>query len=681
MSSADAPIQGGEPPQKRRRKIWSCNECRRRKVHCDRSLPVCSGCSKSRRAARCVYIEDEPTVLAIGQADLSANRTDAVGHSTSTAMQPESLLTLARLAERLRRLESMVKQSGTAYIDSHSQSGVPDIDNSPGRKFAAAALNDGILFPPIRGRAFTTKFSGVTHVSMILNKIPGLNQFTREAFDKSPAMDHIRRAVHRSETWSEPAGPVTVESLYGLLPPRAETDALVEAYLQSFELVYHILCLPEFRREYANLWIEERSQKPEFLIVALLIVAIALCLNCPLTSETTPALPSTRDRATRIIQVCETWFQSRPLHYHRLLDFQAAFLLLLARQVNGRRYKQTWPNSGKLVRIFMSAGLHREATNLRREEDMITPLDHELRRRIWAAAAEFELQASFEQGMPPIPSISLRHSLTTLLNSARPPLSFPEVKEWTEKFMSYLHTLPRCSTTKTKPIHALACLTLHQYQLVLHVRNASSQSTSALERDFSLMVLWTTAREIVTLHQAVVATGSNMLELLCGDQLRAALSLCYVYVTHLETRNMHITYLSVPVHELLSLMQDTMHLIRDKALRFGGDQRQLWIATASCAFVKAIREPAKWEHFLTLAVEEFVPAFCTNDVDALGLTASGLSFDSNCPPPVDLGAQVTDDSNTGQDSFHGTGHAIAWEELDDLNAQEFADFFDWFDFN
>lgn len=41
--------------RKRKRKTFSCDACRKRKLKCDREFPVCGRCQKSGNAATCVY--------------------------------------------------------------------------------------------------------------------------------------------------------------------------------------------------------------------------------------------------------------------------------------------------------------------------------------------------------------------------------------------------------------------------------------------------------------------------------------------------------------------------------------------------------------------------------------------------------------------------------------------------
>jgi hypothetical protein len=253
-------------------------------------------------------------------------------------------------------------------------------------------------------------------------------------------------------------------------------------------------------------------------------------------------------------------------------DFQIRFLLVFARQATARKYKRTWTDTGTLVRFCMAAGLHRSPDLIRKPT---SALDKELRRRVWAAVVELELQASLDRGMisvnwPPqtdcpgpsnihdedvsqesehLPhplrpteftraaylsianeSIVLRHGLCTTLNNIRQSLTFDDVKHLTEELELHIDNIPSWIGTSAEVPKALLALNLRQYILVLHDRHIR-QSESITERNFSRMIIMDNAARVVDTHRALIDKGSLALELLCQDQLRAALSICQVATT------------------------------------------------------------------------------------------------------------------------------------------------------
>lgn len=52
------PDDGAGGDRKRRRKVLSCYDCRRRKLQCDRVMPACGRCVKAGQESSCVYSED-----------------------------------------------------------------------------------------------------------------------------------------------------------------------------------------------------------------------------------------------------------------------------------------------------------------------------------------------------------------------------------------------------------------------------------------------------------------------------------------------------------------------------------------------------------------------------------------------------------------------------------------------
>jgi hypothetical protein len=253
-------------------------------------------------------------------------------------------------------------------------------------------------------------------------------------------------------------------------------------------------------------------------------------------------------------------------------DFQIRFLLVFARQVTARKYKRTWTDAGTLLRFCMAAGLHRNPDLIRKPT---SALDKELRRRVWAAVTELELQASLDRGMlaatwpvqadcsgpsnihdedvqqesAHLPhslrptefthasylsiaseSIVLRHGLNMTANNIRQGLTFDDIKHFTEELELHLDNLPQWIGTSAEVPKALLQLNLRQYMLILHDRHLR-QTESITERSFCRMVIMDNATRIIDTHRALINKGSHALELMCQDQLRAALSICHAATT------------------------------------------------------------------------------------------------------------------------------------------------------
>lgn len=634
------------PEQKRRRKIWSCHECRRKKLQCDRTLPACGRCTKAGKPEACIYIDDVDEAAVAGAAPTDIHHGTLHGrfsHHAQTATPTENGVasnSLEDFAKRIRQLEAALPYETFGAVQSSNSSRLLP---TPGSAVTGIEPRQkGLERTLFLGRSFRTKFNGSTHAGLLIGHIPGFSEFTTETFERFPAMNRIRQHMHKLENLTNLARvnprPTIDGQLRALLPPRHEANRLVRVFMDSFDYIYHVLHLPSFQKEYDKLWLDTGDDNQQFVVVVILIIAVALCLT------SNAAAYSARQEATTIIRSCEHWLQTNFLKYSSIHDFQISFLLLFARQLNARRYKQTWANSGEVLRNFMCAGLHQDPDNLKEE---MSALDKEMRRRIWAAAAEFELQASFEQGMPAIPwpeqsdilppenipdddlchvldsrpvqeltsssylavagnSILLRHKLNALLNNVRLDMSFDETKTFTERIETSLEALPLWTGPRSETPQALLSINLRQYQLALHERQAR-RAASPAERRFSKMILLDTAVKMIQSHKALLESGNSALKLLCGDHIRAALSICYVYITLDPQSELMLT--RAAEQYAAQAIDDAVTMLKQKVVRLNGDQRHLWTAIAAKTIMKLNNEPNKRDDFMQEAADEYILVF------------------------------------------------------------------------
>ena len=214
---------------------------------------------------------------------------------------------------------------------------------------------------------------------------------------------HVERSTRPGETV-----PVRLHDaeLRALLPPRPDVDNLVDKYLQIFEAQYKIIHVPAFRRDCARFWsadpVASDYGPPTFLAQLLSICAIASAFVT--TAVVTPSAKTTTmenyaaTRAGQWIEAVRLWlFKQDPRMQMTLGHLQAHLLMLVAGDVHWIKIDRSWISSGMLVRNAISAGLHREPADFTR----IAPFYAEMRRRLWYAILEFDLQASFAKGRTP----------------------------------------------------------------------------------------------------------------------------------------------------------------------------------------------------------------------------------------------------------------------------------------
>ncbi|KAK4569925.1 hypothetical protein LTR86_002895 [Recurvomyces mirabilis] len=714
-------VSGGD--RKRRRKVLSCYDCRRRKLQCDRVMPACGRCTKAGQASNCLYL-DEPGE---GSIDAGPNNGPSDSHLSRPTQAPSTVASsdaLARLEfqeKRIKQLEAALPQSGyTQSLDPLQRMRATKLPPTPesviGRGDQAAGNVVDRETMMLRGGSFKTHFHGITHTGSLIALIPELNLFTREAFEKFPALARIRQDMHALEDRTEYAGSTsrqtTEDALKALIPPRSDTDQLLRLYFDSYGHIYHILHLPSFWRQYEELWTDLTNAPAHFVAIVLLITAAAQCLSPQQPWLYTANSSTARERAVTCIQACDDWLQTQSQKHVKAADFQIRFLLLLAKSVSAWKFKRTWTDAGTLLRFCMGAGLHRNPDLIRKPT---SALDKELRRRIWAALIEFDLQTSFDRGMlagqwplqadttPPsnidddelrpesehlprkLPasdftsasylslasdSIMLRHGLNTTLNNIRQSLSFDDVKHYTEEIEAQLSAIPDWLGKSAEIPKALLSLNLRQYLLELHGRQLR-QSENVVERSFSRMILVDNATRIIDTLRSVSDGGSHALQLMCSHHLRAALSICHVATSTDIQADSAIG--QIIEHHADRVMQEAVQLLTEKVFRFGREQRQLWVALAAHGFWKSKKDPSQRAVYMQEAVDKITRPYyriMASQEDALSKFGTGVTGKESqgvleYMPPVGAGTAVPD----------GADEVLPIFDLDEIEAWTFENFF------
>ncbi len=290
----------------------------------------------------------------------------------------------------------------------------------------------------------------------------------------------------------------------------------------------------------------------------------------------------------------------------------------------------------------MAAGLHRDPDLLRKPT---SALDKEMRRRLWAAISEWELQVSFDRGMisaplplqsdcPPPTSVHdedltsesgtmpsarspneftstsylviasdtfmLRYNLNTKLNNIRQMISFDDAKKYTEDIEACIMSIPDWIGSSSEAPRAYLAITLRQFILVIQDRQYR-QAKSQAERDFAKITLLSAASKIIEAHKSIVNQGCYALEFLCHDQLRAALSLCHIASTADPNADSLLTELVE--RSAASIISDVCEHLTDKITRYGREQRQLWIVLAADGLMKTKKDPTNRLAYMQEAVD------------------------------------------------------------------------------
>jgi hypothetical protein len=194
---------------------------------------------------------------------------------------------------------------------------------------------------------------------------------------------HLARAIKASRSPEWPTLPTND------LPPKNVCDKLIEHYLRTIEILYRILHVPKFRKEYETLWNGDSEPKRGFVVQVKLVLAIGAIFhdeNC-----------SMRPEATLWIYEAQTWLSAPSFKSKLGVQYlQSSILLLLAREFADVGSELVWISAGALLRQAVYIGLHKDPSYLPK----MSIHETEMRRRIWNTILELNVQFSLISGGP-----------------------------------------------------------------------------------------------------------------------------------------------------------------------------------------------------------------------------------------------------------------------------------------
>ncbi|KNG88695.1 hypothetical protein ANOM_003118 [Aspergillus nomiae NRRL 13137] len=370
--------------RKRRRPALACEQCRRRKIRCDRNHP-CASCRRSDPRS-CHYVDPD--------------RKTNVAHDQVIDLAPTSF------------------SSGNPPLD---------LPNCPEDVQFSGLLNVDALQSTSSSLANPTAVqrSKVSHVpedlqegslvQSLTDRVRQLEKKLEEALDLQPPDSYPNQSPIRASETPE------IQTLYerckqlarmaksqeiihqkicpdlrDYMPSKETSDRLIQAYLRTFESVYRIVHVPSFIREYDQYWRSPQAASPAFIIMTLLMLAIgnSFCQSGDPDKDHVP-----RSTSSQWIYTAQTWLSS-PFEKSRLniTSLQTHCLLLLARQTSDISSDLVWISAGTLLRTAMHMGFHIDPRHIKG----ISFFDAQLRRRIWNTILEIVVQSSMDAGGIPL---------------------------------------------------------------------------------------------------------------------------------------------------------------------------------------------------------------------------------------------------------------------------------------
>lgn len=423
-------------------------------------------------------------------------------------------------------------------------------------------------------------------------------------------------------------------ALEALLPSKEETDGLVSIYLDQFEQIHRIVHIPSFRRGYAKFWIPSEPRNAAFTALVLSIMGISSCLGAQLPHKFEKMVSSSHATAIRWVEAVDEWQERQSQKHRRLIHYQIACLIYLAKRVNTMKKKRFWRNAGAMTQDAISVGLHREPSHM---SDKISPFNQEMRRRIWATIQSYDLQASFDHGLPSIlcplhydinpprnidddefdedtkelppsrppteytfssyqnisrQSLALRLELSRVLTGPPDALDYDRVIHYTNEINQAIDSLPSWDVSASesasedggpavlkKPLlaYTLLHIQLRQYIIPLHqpflrLRRANSKY------QYSEIIYYNAARDMVLLNDKLAQQGIRTLNFMREDSLTLAINLASV--TMLQPRG-STNMIMINSQHTLQLLEKCLIMKEDRILRCGNNEP--WGYSIMCA--------------------------------------------------------------------------------------------------
>ncbi|KAL7816715.1 hypothetical protein V8C26DRAFT_435069 [Trichoderma gracile] len=733
-----------EPQEARSRKKrlqLSCGECRRKKLSCDRGRP-CRRCVRTGRADQCEF-ETNPrsALLPIDQgAQLEQIKSD---QAELQSLRAE----IFQLKELLSRpLAPPPPPSSHPQTQPQPQ---PQLHPHHGR----GSLTEDVRvsdFPPKRSSEMESK--DIVTISRIPNnssdgppdpreksprgyyrrhallrffsEIPQLFPFIKEIADQwlKPYGIYIKKnKVAKDEGWRMKMATNEQPLIEGLLPPKHDTDVLIAIYLDHFEQLHRVVHIPTFNREYINFWTPGRPRYPTMAAMILAMISVSVSASVHLVGSS-PVPASYRKMAETWIFAIDDWLRLQSTKHRKLVHYQVASLMYIAKRMNLVGKKRFWKDTGSMIQDAIMDGLNRDPSLAD------TFFIREMKRRLWYTVRELELQNSFECGLPTLLH-TIESNVTAPLNLAdedfddttkltpmsRPsssytessyqfhsfrswelrlelsrrqfgsgvfrPLDYDDVLRYTHEITRALNDLPPWSSDRTDSKHdgrVLLSYSMLEFQLkeCLLAIHRPYVDRDGGKYPISENICYQTAREILLSNILLANLGVQSL-----TQLREDLAIASLHMTRLTLMQPEGSNSIIMANALstIDLLEQCLPAIEDKYLRFsdpwnffimctaimlikihlGKETRQT--AKAACArrFLDLYYKSVWMHHPADLAQQQAI----TRDI------ADQISAPAACPPaPPDGSVLPTsvwlDNSypDVGSDPFDLSVEMDIWDE-------------------
>ncbi|KAF2474124.1 uncharacterized protein BDR25DRAFT_280869 [Lindgomyces ingoldianus] len=648
--------------KRKRRAVLSCNDCRRRKLKCDRELP-CNRCINGGISNACAYgrseqetrwfIEDAEAVKSghgLDQTQLNQDERPAGGYNS--AISPDD----ATLNEGKQYLSQNEKWDGAellerriasleAQLSSLSNTHALRIPSATNQPLPIPGSEENVALPGLfKGRGYCTFAYGPTSPTTIVFNFPQLSPFMKSVYPNS-TLARLRgdmQALEERARLSNVAPRVlTVPYLRSLLPDRTTVELLTKRYFDTFETTYRIIHIPTFWADFQTFWDSPPGSDSDMEAVLLAVLACVLCTSTHESTKYNPSGSNFRSKAIIWIKACEAWLKRQSNKHRTLATLQVRCLRLLAIKTTCLKTKEFYQEVQAHMGFMKAIGFHRDPSVL---GNKCSVFEGEMRRRLWATTLELEIQASIDRGTPSILSsldydctpptnindsdihkdivqipeslpmavftdtsflhcltqtAALRIKLCKLTNSLRCSLDFPDILQYEQAVQDALEKLPKWSDPRSLQAWTHLDLHLRQFLVILHTPRVL-QTPLRARTTFRLSLL-TALESSVTLierHTNLVDSGNFALCCIRSDYYRAALLLCHIAYHACGTQNEFLLRIVKLVFE--DAIEKALRLQEESSMRPGRGSHQYWYLSAAASLVQTRFEP---EHEAVLRMQ------------------------------------------------------------------------------
>ncbi|KAJ5895080.1 hypothetical protein N7495_006771 [Penicillium taxi] len=402
-----------QPVRKRRRPALSCQQCRAKKIRCDRGFP-CRPCIKVQSSSMCSYVDEGKVLLDARLESMGPSTATDNDHESPSSGQDQRIVAgQTPDIDRIMQLERTVSALQGQVQDLQQR-----IDSGDVRRLGNESIRDGkrparsgqseqppTLIPPLELRLKSfgekTKLFGTTHWAMVFQQFHLLRQARGTASCTDGNQDEVGERIREIrglrnrikkknlQFLTDPA-----PDLLNEIPSREICDDLVQYYLRTLGFMYRVIHVPTFYQEYESFWKTPTSASKGFIMKLLLILAIGSVFYCNPGPVNELGLP-----IYLWIHAVQCWLSgSSQKETMNLTGLQVHCLLIICRQAYAIEKDSSWISAGTLLRLAIRQGFHRDPSHF----PSLSFFECEMRRRIWAVVLELNVTLSIDVAMPPL---------------------------------------------------------------------------------------------------------------------------------------------------------------------------------------------------------------------------------------------------------------------------------------